>query len=323
MYDKCSLKYKGYDIYITGDSLGGSDAQYVGALRDVPTVTFNPCGIGHFIERKDIRAKTDKIINYCNTEDVVPSYNTSHQLGGCYKLETKNKALGATVIGNHMIKNQKPITKQEEIPKENLGLKWNEIKPHIEKGVNTYNQIKSLPETAKNNINHAINIYLQNALEHTPQFMMQLFNNYLDSFNQTPPEAKPVSYGGKIYIKEYRRMDGTRVEGHWRSLPDDAVTPIKNLLIWIKTNWIKHWIFIWMCINRSILLLFVLCNSCRRFLRLFFRIAGGVKLHCIHTEILFRNYMFPAFLFILIFPPAFTHTFTHTFTPPLPTFTPR
>ncbi len=239
LYKRCKEKYKNYTIYLTGDSLGGSIAQYTEAKTGAPTVTFNARGVGNFVIREGEKPKSDNIINYVSKLDFFPSGNAQNIVGKCYELETKNPLWSPIIFGDHVFINQKPITEQKEIKKEELEY-WEEIQPikaRISKNVKKRFPLKDLHPK----IDEALDLYIEELMEIPEKLkpaaksVVDKYNTYMDkhmyrdkfyqfvdSFSQTPPESKPVSYGGKIYIKEYRRMDGTRVEGHWRSLPDDA-----------------------------------------------------------------------------------------------------
>ncbi len=232
LYQRCREKYKNYTIYLTGDSLGGSIAQYTEAKTGAPTVTFNARGVGNFVIREGRKPKSDNIINYISKLDFFPSGSAQNIVGKCYELETENPIWSPIIFGDHAFINQKPITKQKEIKKEELGY-WEEIQPMKAK---VSKKMKELPlQKLHLNIDEALDLYIEELMDKPESWKAgakkivdkyniyrDKFYQFVDSFKPATPEAKPASYGGKIYIKEYRRMDGTRVEGHWRSLPDDA-----------------------------------------------------------------------------------------------------
>ena len=226
-------KYKDCKFYTTGDSLGGGMSQYVGAVSGVPSVTFNAQGVGHLVRKEKIEPHSNNIINYVNKLDTWVSHNSDNIIGKCYELETlESKKKSSIFVGNdHFFTNQKPVTHQKEIKKEDLEY-WEEGEELKELSNRVSNQINTEVKEIKNNINNSFYQYIQESINRSPKFMIQMLNNYLDTFekpdksyngsNNTKYFTANLSHNGQIYIKEYRRMDGTRVEGHWRSLPDDA-----------------------------------------------------------------------------------------------------
>ena len=76
------------NITLTGHSLGGSLAQIVAGIRDLPAVTFNAYGTKDlFIDPENL--KTDKIVNYLNIKDIVTMLNAENHLGDCFIVQEK------------------------------------------------------------------------------------------------------------------------------------------------------------------------------------------------------------------------------------------
>jgi len=87
-------KFKDYEIYTTGTSLGGYLAQYVAAKNNLKSATFNAHqGTNITIQKEanknkdNMRVYADNIVNYRNEKDWLSVLSTENNLG--YSLETK------------------------------------------------------------------------------------------------------------------------------------------------------------------------------------------------------------------------------------------
>jgi len=97
IYDfvKSEPQFKEKRIILTGHSLGGSLAQYVGAKNNVETATFNAFGVGDIIvdEAKKMGIKTkiypEKIVNYMHPQDIIFNINQRNNIGVTYEVKGK------------------------------------------------------------------------------------------------------------------------------------------------------------------------------------------------------------------------------------------
>lgn len=224
LYDKCAKKYKGYNITVTGHSLGGSCANIVGALRGVEAVGFNPYGVKDLLDKTMVKYEAKNIINYCNPNDIITTINGHNQIGTLYKMKTRGK--GDKFCYDHRLENQQPITEQKEISKNDLDVKPGLVTEgkHIASTLNKYveGQVESGYNRGKE--------YLGNILEKGAGFFNSLssdknerIHNFIDAtfqkFNNSSFGGYRSNNGGQVYVKEYKRHDGTIVRAHWRDWP--------------------------------------------------------------------------------------------------------
>ena len=211
LYKNCAKEYKNYKIFTTGDSLGGSMSQYVSAKFNVPSVTFNAYGVKNLL-KEPISTAT---INYCNKGDLINSLNAQNHIGECFELNTDNESYSPFILGDHLFTNQKPITQQVPIKKDDLK-KWNEVEDAKNNVKKIFENLSSHHNFKTPSIDDAINNYiLENA--HNHKFLSKMLNSFLDNYYGN--ENMPQNINGQVFVKQYSRDDGTNVRAHWRDFP--------------------------------------------------------------------------------------------------------
>ena len=94
-------EFEGLNVIITGYSLGGSIAVYLGTKFGDRTVAFSPYGIGNLIKPRFI----DNITNYGNPNDTIFMRNFEHQIGNVkYVFNYKNFETGHEYVKNDKLK---------------------------------------------------------------------------------------------------------------------------------------------------------------------------------------------------------------------------
>jgi Ca2+-binding RTX toxin-like protein len=94
------LGYGPANVTVTGHSLGGSIAQYLGALNGCVTETFNAYGIGNVLEQNNIQVlDPSKITNHVLDADYVSSAAGSSMLGTTLNYRTGVDAFYNSLIG--------------------------------------------------------------------------------------------------------------------------------------------------------------------------------------------------------------------------------
>ena len=240
-YDKCVQKYKGYKITVTGHSLGGSCANIVGVLRGVASVGFNPYGVKNLLDKAKIKYETKNITNYCNPNDFITTVNGDNQIGTIYEMKPKGKS--DKFLYNHFLENQQPITEQREISKNDL-------------------ELKNGLATEGRHVGEALNRFLQqfNDKGYLGNIRMELLNNeasgddgilnhdfidsHLKKFYNSNFGGYRSNNGGQVYVKEYKRRDGTIVRAHWRDWPG-TFDPDKKLSS-MEPEELNHALDFWM-----------------------------------------------------------------------------
>lgn len=211
-------KFKNKEITLTGHSLGGSIAQIIGATHGFDTVTFNPYGTKAILDKYNLRYKEDNIINYCNKADGITSVNAQNHIGKIYEMESNSKGLG---LYDHYLESQKPIEKQRVITPEELK-RYDGIEYIKDKSIN------AIKKVGEETTNYSYNRMLNNVKPY--QYLLNGFNeqsnNKEDLLSQIQNNKlfgghRVVNGRDEVYVKEYKRGDGTVVKAHWRSYPGD------------------------------------------------------------------------------------------------------
>lgn len=111
---KNNPEFENYNIILTGHSLGGSIAQYLGTIYNIDTVTFNPFGIEHVINNYNSQQELypDKVINYRINYDPVSTSKVGTQAGITYEVPN-------TAIHPHKAQNMDDLLKRKIILKNN------------------------------------------------------------------------------------------------------------------------------------------------------------------------------------------------------------
>lgn len=103
-YNEVKAEHKNAKFYITGHSLGGALAQFIGAITGHPTVTFNGVGVASIIRREYKGYHTDNIVNYIVPGDRFVEWSNSNHLGTCYEVESNAR------FDKHKLERLKPLS---------------------------------------------------------------------------------------------------------------------------------------------------------------------------------------------------------------------
>lgn len=224
-YVKAIRKYGKNNVILTGHSLGGSEAQILGAKYGVETVTFAAYGTKS-LSGIEINY-TDNITNYGNAQDSIYVMNIDGQLGktiilnatgfekGSFKEEYKIKYPSTP----HNIDNFGDLSKGVEYKKE---IFEDENAPLFKLGAEYNNYNPDEVFDIKNRVLYQGEINPKDLEEGTP-----LYDLYLDQLlDKNPMPAKKeldkrTRIGELIYVKEYTRSDGTKVSGYYRAYPKE------------------------------------------------------------------------------------------------------
>lgn len=110
LYDDVAkyCKNNGYELSVTGHSLGGSLAAIVSVKRGVEAVTFNPYGIKNLLN-PNIKYITNKVTNYCCNEDIITRINAENHIGKCYSITSSDYTTNP-----HLLENMDSLKNREE-----------------------------------------------------------------------------------------------------------------------------------------------------------------------------------------------------------------
>ena len=221
LYNQC--KYHGR-VILTGDSLGGSGSTIIGILTGADTVVFNPFGVEDILKNNNIDySKTDNIINYCNKNDLITRGNGDKHVGTIYEMREKYSTTNKDLIYYHLLENQQPIKEQKILTKYDLRNRGTSIEASPTQDFKHYKRNNTKEDyNWKNNISATREIIkrIQSMQNATPQ--QYNFNN--ETFGGYRPHN-----GGQVYVREYKRRDGTVVKAHWRDWPGNF-DPNKKLV---------------------------------------------------------------------------------------------
>ena len=201
LYNQC----KGHgNIILAGDSLGGSTSAITGVKTGADTVVFNPYGIKDILENYNLKySNTKNIINYCNKKDFITGYNADNHIGTIYEMKTKEDGIG---LYYHFLENQQPITEQKEISRNDLP-----------RGKTFKKGVDFVSDNWENLMEKVIE-----ADVHVVKFddnLHDFIDSHLKKFYNSSFGGYRSDNGGQVYVKEYRRSDGTIVRAHWRDWP--------------------------------------------------------------------------------------------------------
>ncbi len=224
-YSSAVRKYGKENVILTGHSLGGSEAQILGAKYGVETVTFAAYGT-QYLSGIEINY-TDNITNYGNAQDSVYATNIDNQIGktiilnasgfeqGTFKKEYKIHDprtphdidnFGDLSKGTEY---NKAIFEDEKAPLFKMGIEYDDYNYDLDEIFDTKNRVLYRGEINPDNLE-----------EGTP-----LYDLYIDNMidrNQMPTKKevdKRTRIGELIYVEEYTRSDGTKVSGYYRTYP--------------------------------------------------------------------------------------------------------
>ena len=224
-YTQTIRKYGKDNVILTGHSLGGSEAQILGAKYGVETVTFAAYGT-KYLSGMEINY-TDNITNYGNAQDSVYAMNIDGQIGKTiilnasgfengtfkeeYKIHNPRTPHDIDNFGDLSkgIEYNKEIFEDEKAPLFKMGIEYNDYNYDLDEIFNTKNRVLYRGE-----------INPEDLEEGTPLFDLYV-DNIIDK-NSMPTKKevdKRTRIGELIYVEEYTRSDGTKVSGYYRAYP--------------------------------------------------------------------------------------------------------
>ncbi len=224
-YTQTIRKYGKDNVILTGHSLGGSEAQILGAKYGVETVTFAAYGT-KYLSGMEINY-TDNITNYGNAQDSVYAMNIDGQIGKTiilnasgfengtfkeeYKIHDPRTPHDIDNFGDLSkgIEYNKEIFEDEKAPLFKMGIEYNNYNYDLDEIFNTKNRVLYRGEINPDDL-----------VEGTPLFDLYV-DNIIDK-NPMPTKKevdKRTRIGELIYVEEYTRSDGTKVSGYYRAYP--------------------------------------------------------------------------------------------------------
>lgn len=221
-YSETIKKYGKDNVILTGHSLGGSEAQILGAKYGAETITFAAYGT-KTLTGVEVNY-TDNITNYGNAQDGIFVYNIDNQLGKTVVLNSNGTKDGIfkkeynfhNPFIPHYMENIGDLSKGIEYKKEVFeGDKTPLYKIKVE-----YNDYPDEVFDINNRILYNGEINPDNLDVESP-----LYNLYLEQLVSNEPFPtkeelnKRTRFGELIYVEEYVRSDGTKVSGYYRAYP--------------------------------------------------------------------------------------------------------
>ncbi len=221
-YKDAVNKYGKENVILTGHSLGGSEAQILGAKYGAETITFEAYGTKN-LNGVEVNY-TDNITNYGNAQDGIFVKNIDNQIGKTMILNANakngdsfDKAYDYHGMNPHFIENLGDLSqgveyKKEVFEDENAPL----FKMRIE--YNDYNPDEVFD--IKNRVLYQGELNLKDLEEGTPLYDLYIDNITDKNLMPTKKEVdKRTRIGELIYVEEYTRSDGTKVSGYYRAYP--------------------------------------------------------------------------------------------------------
>ena len=221
-YIQTVRKYGKENVILTGHSLGGSEAQILGAKYGVETVTFNAYGVKNF-NGVEIN-HTDNITNYGNAQDGVFVKNIDNQIGKTMILNTNakngdsfDKGYNYHGINPHFMENLGDLSTAIEYKRE---LFEDDNAPLFKMGIQYYDYNPEEVFDTKNRVLYKGEINHKDLEEGTPLYKLFIENMIDRKPMPTKKELdKRTRIGELIYVEEYTRSDGTKVSGYYRAYP--------------------------------------------------------------------------------------------------------
>lgn len=221
-YLKTINKYGKENVILTGHSLGGSEAQILGAKYGAETITFEAYGTKNF---NGVEVNfTDNITNYGNAQDGIFVKNIDNQIGKTMILNANGKNDNSFDNGYkyhgmdpHNIENLGNLSQGVEYKKE---IFEDEKAPLFKMGIEYYDYNPDEVFDTKNRVLYQGELNLDDLEEGTP-----LYDLYIDNITDKNPMPtkkevdKRTRIGELIYVEKYTRSDGTKVSGYYRAYP--------------------------------------------------------------------------------------------------------
>ena len=221
-YLKTINKYGKENVILTGHSLGGSEAQILGAKYGAETITFEAYGTKN-LNGVEVNY-TDNITNYGNAQDGIFVKNIDNQIGKTMILNANakngdsfDKEYDYHGINPHFIENlgdlsqgveyKKEVFEDENAPLFKMGIEYNDYNP--DEVFDTKNRVLYQGELSHEDLEEGTplyDLYMDNMIDKNPM--------------PTKKEVdKRTRIGELIYVEEYTRSDGTKVSGYYRAYP--------------------------------------------------------------------------------------------------------
>ena len=221
-YIQTVRKYGKENVILTGHSLGGSEAQILGAKYGVETVTFGAYGVKNF---RGVEVNyTDNITNYGNAQDGIFVKNIDNQIGKTMILNTNvkngddfDKGYNYHGFNPHYIQNLGDLSTAVEYKRE---IFEDNNAPLFKMGIQYYDYNPEEVFDTKNRVLYKGEINHEDLEEGTP-----LYNLFIENMIDRKPMPtkkeldKRTRIGELIYVEEYTRSDGTKVSGYYRAYP--------------------------------------------------------------------------------------------------------
>jgi len=222
-YSETIKKYGKDNVILTGHSLGGSEAQILGAKYGAETVTFAAYGTKTLMGMEI--NYTDNITNYGNAQDGIFTKNIDGQIGKTIILNSNDPKDGVfkkeydfhNPFPLHNLENFGDLSKGIEYKKE----VFEDDKTPLFKIRVEYND--SIPDEIfdiKNRVLYKDEVNFNNLEENKPLY--DLYINQIINNEKIPTKKeldKRTRIGELIYVEEYTRSDGTKVSGYYRAYP--------------------------------------------------------------------------------------------------------
>ena len=216
-------KYGKDNVILTGHSLGGSEAQILGAKYGAETVTFAAYGT-KTLTGVEVNY-TDNITNYGNAQDGIFTKNIDGQIGKTIILNSNGPKDGV-FKKEYDFHDPRPFHKLENFGDLSKGIEYkkdvfeDDKTPLFKIGVEYNDYIPDEILDTKNRVLYNGEITPNDLEENTPLY--DLYIEQLISNERIPTKKeldKRARIGELIYVEEYTRSDGTKVSGYYRAYP--------------------------------------------------------------------------------------------------------
>lgn len=222
-YFEIIKKYGKDNVILTGHSLGGSEAQILGAKCGAETVTFAAYGT-KTLTGVEVNY-TDNITNYGNAQDGIFTKNIDGQIGKTIILNSNGPKDGIFKKEYdfhdprpfHNIENfgdlskgieyNKEVFEDDKTPLFKIGVEYNDYIP--DEILDTKNRVLYNGEISPNDLEENTPLY--------DLYIEQLISN--ERISTKKELDKRTRIGELIYVEEYTRSDGTKVSGYYRAYP--------------------------------------------------------------------------------------------------------
>ena len=198
------FKEKGYEIVITGHSLGGSLTQLLCHLTGCRGVTFNAYGVGDYVRSEyPIKSEEGNIKNYGNINDYTFGTKIDSHIGQVYVIETNKDEKFLRPIKYHKIENMGSLDLAEAYDKRKHN-KLNEKQKNPSK-------IFLIEDLITTKVGQKYQRVLRNIIEQAKK------GNILSE-----QELNEKIKSGEVHVNSYVKEDGTHVREYYRSYPHFA-----------------------------------------------------------------------------------------------------